>query len=483
MKTLDEKQLAIALTQRDMDCRDLRRIFKPEWLKDKELLPIVKATYKFLDEHNVVPSLSAVAEYMQDEDKELYEVRHKALITELKMMPIDTSLQMLAIKKAKDKAAALSLESMIHTADFQKSLAEGEGDSLLSVLSHWITEHTRTAGTGPVDIKTGLEQLIRDTPWTGKATRIPSGIRPIDEWGGGLRPGQLGIVIAPTGGGKSTTLLNIAYNVAMSEGRNVLFLTNELSKEDQLERFLARMQGPDPGQPLVPLNVIQDDPVEAFKGMEHKWRHKLQERLYIDAIDLNTTAEQIEAMIVHLKAQKGFDPDLIVIDYMEKMKPSDNVRRDKAEWIFMQEIAKELIRLGNRRRAGVWTAVQTNRQGLNRKIGIGMDTVQGSIRHLQAADIVVSCQKKYMEILGAKVECMHFVEHKMRSAKMADREMYVKTDLRVMYISNEEIVPPDDTEIQAADEAAEEREERREEQRQKRGGRGILSDKQAKEGT
>lgn len=483
MNSLDEKTLIVAMTRRDMDCRDLRRNFKPEWLKEKDLLPVCKAIYAFLDKYQVVPSLDSVAEFMSDEDKELFEIRHKALITELKMMPDDASKQLVAVDKAKEKAAALSLETMIHSADFQQALAEGEGKPLMATVSRWMTEHTRVAGTGPVDIKTGLEELIKETPWTGKAQRVASGILPIDKWSGGLRPGQLGIVIAPTGGGKSTTLLNIGYNVAMSEGRGVLFLTNELTKKDQLERFLARMQGGgEDGKELIPLHVIQDDPVAAYNGLEHKWRHQLEQRLWVDAIDLNTTADELETMMVHLKAQHNFQPEMIVIDYMEKMQPIRNVKLDK-EWIYLQEIAKELIRLGQRRNCSVWTAVQTNRSGLNKKNGIGMDSVQGSVRHLQAADVVVSCQKVYMDMLDSKVEAMHFKEHKMRSTAMEGREMYVKTNLQVMYISNDEVVPPDDAEIVAADEAREAKEDRQEEAAKKRGERKVLSDRQAKEGT
>jgi KaiC/GvpD/RAD55 family RecA-like ATPase len=480
VKTFDEGAFVFALTERDLDSRDMKRVFKAEWLKNKEYVPLVKAIYAFIDEYAITPSLASLAEYMEDNDKSGYESRYKATIEQLKF-GFDNSKQMLAVKKAKEKAAAFSLESMMQTAGFQKALAEGEGEVLLADMSRWLTAHTATGDELILDIKTALDTLIKETPWTGKPARVPTGVLPIDEWSyGGLRPGQLGIVIAPTGGGKSACLLNIAYNVAMTEGRQVLMLTNELSRDEQSERFLARMHGDEDGK-FVPLQIIQDDPVEAYRGLDIKWQHGLHKRLMLGSIDLNTTAENIEASMVKLRAEYGFEPELIVIDYMEKMAPSRQVKIEK-EWIYLQEIAKELIRLGVRRRANIWTAVQTNRSGMNRKIEQSMEFVQGSIRHLQAADCVVSCRKVFVNLDvdgNEQVECLEFAEHKQRSSKMEDRKMLVRTNLEQMLITNQQIIPQDEESVEDEDEREEGQQERKAESAKKRGGKAVLSPREA----
>ena len=351
-------------------------------------------------------------------------------------------------------------------------------------ISRWLTTHTQGGEEQILSIKDSIEALIKETPWTGKPSRIPTGIRPIDEWSfGGLRPGQLGIIIAPTGGGKSSCLLNIAYNMALKESRQVLLLTNELSRDAQTERFLARMQGDDGSGKFVPLQVIQDDPVAAYKGLDFKWGHDLHKRLLLGAIPLNATAEQIEADLVRLKAEYGFDPEVLVIDYMEKLAPIRSVRLEK-EWIYLAEIAKELISLGQRRKLQVWTAVQTNRQGLSRNGGgPSLDTVQGSIRHLQAADVVVSCKKVFVQLDSdgdTQIECLEFAEHKMRSAALMDRTMLVRTKLENMLITNEEIIPPSDDNVVDEDEREEDQQERKTDAASNRGGRSVKSPRESK---
>lgn len=459
MNKLDETALVWALTQRESDARSLRKSFDTDWLKKKEYIPIVNAIFKFMDEKEVVPSFAAIKEYLEDIDPEAYEQRHKTVITILEMAPADASKQKLAVDKAKEQAASVSLSQLIHSQSFQQAIINNSGELLKKKVANWLSKHSGEEEEPIVDIKTATDILIKETPWTGKPSKVPTGILPIDEWSkGGLRIGGLGIIIAPTGGGKSTCLLNIAYNIAMHEGRNVLFLTNELRRAEQTERFLARMQDLDPETgKFVSLDIIQNDPVSAYNNLGLKWKHNIHKRLYIGSLKLNATCEEMEGMLIRLKAEYGFQPDVLVLDYMEKLAPSFKVNREK-EWIFLQEIAKELIQLGKSRNCHVWTAVQTNRSGLSKSSTLGMESTQGSVRHLQAADVVVSCRKMRVVIdaMGNQQECLWFAEKKMRSSEESDREMYIKTDLKFMYITKEEIIPMKDTEMEAVNDEDEE---------------------------
>jgi replicative DNA helicase len=70
--------------------------------------------------------------------------------------------------------------------------------------------------------------------------RITCGIREIDDcMTVGFRPGTLTLTVADVGGGKSTMMLNIAFNL-FKRGHNVLFLPLEMPFEDIYAKFLSR---------------------------------------------------------------------------------------------------------------------------------------------------------------------------------------------------------------------------------------------------
>jgi hypothetical protein len=454
MKLFDEEAFIYALTQRDEDAKDMQRLFKADWLHKKELVPVLNAIYDFLKEYKATPSIASLHEHMEERDKAKYDARYKTTLTAIAYAKYDNTKQMQAIRKAREAAASYSLSAVIHSQNFQTMLNEGNGDGLLGEMSHWLGEHTQADGEGIYNIREAFDKLVTEMPWDGRSPRIGTGIQCIDEWNyGGLRKGQLGIIMAPTGEGKSTILMNIAHHVAVVEQKPVLFVTNELTIDEQAERFLARMQAPEVdangNEFYHTLREIQEDPTVAYRGMERKWEAGIEGRLFVISVDLNTTADMIEAHLSRMRAEYGFVPATVVIDFMERMKPTSNVSKDK-EWIFIGEIAKELVRLGKRRKSNVWTAIQTNRSGLSRGAVQDMSQAQSSIRQLQEAATVVGVRKVYVEMDASgdhKIECLAFKELKQRHSPMMDREVLLRVMLERMVITKEEVIPPSDEAI------------------------------------
>jgi len=460
MKLFDEEAFVYALTQRDEDAKDMVRLFKADWLHKKELIPVLNAVYDFLKEYKATPSIASLHEYMEERDKSKYDSRYKTTLTALDYAKYDNTKQMQAIRKAREAAASYSLSAVIHSQNFQTMLNEGNGDGLLGEMSHWLGEHTQAEGEGIYNIKEAFDKLVSEMPWDGRSPRIGTGVQCIDDWTyGGLRKGQLGLIMAPTGEGKSTILMNIAHHVAVVEQKPVLFVTNELTIDEQAERFLARMQAPEidanGNEFYHTLREIQEDPTVAYRGMERKWEAGIEGRLFVISVDLNTTADMIEGHLSRLRAEHGFVPATVVIDFLERMKPTSNVSKDK-EWIYIGEIAKELVRLGKRRKANVWTAIQTNRSGLSRGVVQDMSQAQSSIRQLQEAATVVGVRKVYVEMDASgehKIECLAFKELKQRHSAMMDREVLLRVMLERMVITKEEIIPPSDDAISDGEEA------------------------------
>lgn len=252
----------------------------------------------------------------------------------------------------------------------------------------------------------------------------------------------MGILIAPSGHAKSALLMNIARHAASIEQKTVLFITNELTVNEQTERFLVRMQQPKTDSSgelnFVSLNMIQDDPTLAYKKLTG-YQRELNKHLYIYSAHLGQNISGVEEIMKRLKNEYGSWPDLVVIDYIERMSTQTRMDRGR-EWAYFGQVAKELVWLAKRRNCAIWTAAQTNRGGLNLKVDLSMEHTQSSIQHLQEASLVLGVRKvKAIDAANNEKAGLEFIELKSRHGAMSSRKMVVEVDLSRMYISSNEI--------------------------------------------
>lgn len=442
------------LAERPQDSIEMKKLFDPAWLKDAELKPVMKAMFDYMDQEKCAPSLASLNRFMEDKDKAKYDARYRTTLAQLK--GFDPQSQTYAIGRAKEVAASYSLHYMIHEQRFQQMLTEGKADDLKAELSRWLSKHANTEDEGLFSIQESFDKLMDDHPWQGKAAKITTGIKPIDDWSGGMRAPHMGIIMAPTGHGKSALLMNIAYHAASIADKVVLFVTNELTVGEQSERFLVRMQNPQKDSKgkftYHSLSSIQDDPSVAYTQLKG-YRAMLNNKLFVYSAQLGQTSDDIEEICSRVRLERGVNVDMVVVDYLERM--STSVQMDKsATWTYYGQVAKELVGLAKRRKCVVWTAIQTNRSGLNSKNALGMDTAQGSIQHFQESSLAVGVRKVQVTVQQDEepVTCLEFQEMKARHGAMEGRKMVIEVDLSRMWISDNEV--QNILEIEEADDAA-----------------------------
>lgn len=443
MKDFDEQAMLAALCNREQDCKDIKKVFNAEWLKDAELKPILKAIYEYMDSEGTNPSLDSLCQFMAEKDKSKFDARWKSTIEMIRSNHTDTKTMNMNVKRAKEAATAAALDYIISENRFQKMLEEGNADGVKSEISRWLALHTEDSGEGLYSIQEGWDKLMEDHPWQGKKPKIATGIRPVDEWSGGLRAPGMGIFMAPTGHGKSALLMNVARHAAAIEQKTVLFITNELTVNEQTERFLVRMQNPKPGpdgKPVfITLSQIQDDPGKAYRKLEGHQK-ELDKHLYIYSAGINQDVEGIDEIMKRVRNERGVWPDLVVIDYIERMATTVQMDRGKT-WTYFGQVAKELVWLAKRRNCVIWTAVQTNRSGLNAKADMSMENAQGSIQHFQEASLAIGVRKVQVSTTATDQKTgMEFTEMKARHSEMSNRKMVVEVDLSRMWISSKELV-------------------------------------------
>jgi replicative DNA helicase len=176
---------------------------------------------------------------------------------------------------------------------------------------------------------------------------------------GGLPTKTLNIALAGTGVGKSLFMCHCAAG-AMSQGRNVLYITMEMSEEKIAERIDANL-----------LNVTIDDLVNLPKDMYDKKIAKLKEKIVGKLIikeypTASASTTHFRTLLNELNLKKSFIPDIIFIDYLNiccssRIKAGANIN----SYTYVKSIAEELRGLAVEYGVPIVSATQTTRSGFN----------------------------------------------------------------------------------------------------------------------
>lgn len=239
---------------------------------------------------------------------------------------------------------------------------------------------------------------IRDVNLHEQSMEIKSGLKIgydcIDSSTGGFKPGQLIIFVSGPGEGKSTILLNIAYNLFMS-GKNVLFFSCEMPMNECVKRFSSRHTGI-PYSKLDTHNLSKEEKMKYKKGVED-FRNFSN---YVKIVDENLPdIFTIEAEVSRLEKK----PDLIIVDYLALVK---NVKSYKNKWESIEDVALGLRNISRNYGIPLITAAQINREGLESKNDFYKSHhLSGSISLLQHCDIMIGTRIDDPDSLKAAPIC------------------------------------------------------------------------------
>ena len=192
----------------------------------------------------------------------------------------------------------------------------------------------------------------------------------------GLGKGELGVVIAPTGAGKSMALVHLGSE-ALIAGRNVVYYTLELADVVVGSRFDSCITN-------VPLNDLHSFKEEIYEKVQ-KLDGKLIVKEYpTKSASVNTLKNHVERLI-----KRGFEPDVILVDYGDLLRPISTLKEKRHE---LETIYEQLRALAQIHNCCVWTASQTNRSGLNAEV-ITMESISEAFNKCFVADFIFSISR------------------------------------------------------------------------------------------
>ena len=205
----------------------------------------------------------------------------------------------------------------------------------------------------------------------------PTGWKPIDDiTKGGLGRGELGVVIAPTGAGKSMALVHLGAQ-AIKAGKNVVYYTLELLDTTVAGRFDSCITGV----------KLQD--LTKFKDLIFDEVKDLEGRLIVK--EYPTKSANVNRLKQHLEKLRftGFEPDLICVDYGDLLSPISSYKEKRIE---LQTIYEDLRGLAQEFECPLWTASQTNRSGLNAEV-VTMESISEAFNKCFVADFIFTLSR------------------------------------------------------------------------------------------
>lgn len=185
--------------------------------------------------------------------------------------------------------------------------------------------------------------------------RIPLLLSAMDQMlDGGPKRKEMVVWASPTGRGK-TYALTWCAKAALYQGKNVAFITAEMTKE----AIAGRVDGA-----IANLSVRERraDPDLTHRRIDaaRRYRGRL---LIFDIGGRDATVERIHANLEIESAETGFSPDVILVDYPGVMRGRGRYEQKRHEWA---EIYTDLQGLCKEWDAVLHVPIQTNRASLSR---------------------------------------------------------------------------------------------------------------------
>ena len=193
---------------------------------------------------------------------------------------------------------------------------------------------------------------------------------------GGFGQSELGVVIAPTGAGKSMALVHIGAT-ALKESKTVIYYTLELAEGVVGQRFDSCITD-------IKLNDLLRNKFNVIEKLKEINGHLIIKEYPSKSASTQTIRSHIERL-----KKRGITPDMIIVDYADLLKPVKSQGEKRHE---LESIYEELRGVAQREKCAVITASQTNRGGLNAEV-ITMESISEAFSKCFVADFIFSLSR------------------------------------------------------------------------------------------
>ena len=355
MKNRIEQVILENLIKDDAYVRKVIPFLKPDYFMQYEDKKVFDIIFNFVEKYNNPPSKQAIILAI-NEDTSLNEDSHAKCMEVINTLNGDEVNRDWLVdeteKFCKDKALYLGVMESIQIIDGKNK--EKSTDALPSILSEALSVGFDTNighdfiedAEKRYDFYHRLEEKVEfDLDMFNKITE------------GGLSNKTLNIALAGTGVGKSLFMCHMA-SAAISKGKNVLYITLEMSEERIAERIDANLMN-------IPIQELGDLSKAMYDDRIKKINDKIEGRLIVKEYPTASAhSGHFKALINELKLKRSFFPDIIFIDYLNICSSSRFRAGSSANsYTIIKSIAEELRGLAVEQDVPIVSATQTTRGG------------------------------------------------------------------------------------------------------------------------
>ena len=350
-----EQTILANLVYNEEYCRKVIPFIKKEYFQDHKEAVIISEVLSFFNKYNKPATkeiLSIEVGNRKDlNDKELAEINVMISACEPQLTNNDWMLENTE-KFCKDKAVYNAIlqsigiidgRDKVHTQDAIPSILS---EALAICFDNHVGHDYISDSASRYEFNHRVEEKIAfDLEMFNKITK------------GGLSRKTLNIALAGTGVGKSLFMCHVAAG-ALTQGKNVLYITMEMAEERIAERIDANLLN----LTMDELKVVDKD---IFESRLDKIAKKTKGTLIIKEYPTASAhSGHFRALLEELKLKREFTPDIVFIDYLnicgsQRMKQGGSVN----SYTYIKAIAEELRGLAVEYNVPIVSATQTTRSG------------------------------------------------------------------------------------------------------------------------
>jgi len=221
-----------------------------------------------------------------------------------------------------------------------------------------------------ISLDARLNESVRETmptPWDAVSTVMD----------GGLAGGELGVLVAPAGIGKSWCLQSLGAHL-VKQGKTVVHYTLELNESYVGLRYDTVFSG------------VTTSNIKFYQEDVQKVIDKLTGKLIIKYYP--TRSASVNTLSAHLKQMEiqEIKPDVVIVDYADILKPTTFYKEKRHA---TGETYENLRGMAGEFDIPIWTASQANRSSLEEEV-IDASKVSEDYSKVMTADFVMSVSRK-----------------------------------------------------------------------------------------
>ena len=354
-------------------------VIESVYFDNKYFKIILQMTKEYYSKYESTPTFDTLEQIVKSEiTQELVAKIVLDTLKQVKEAPFEgvTFVQEKALKFCKQQELQKAMDKA------QKIINEGDFESYDKV--EGLVREALQVGerdTGITDIFSNLDTVLDED----FRHPIPIGIPGIDKLlKGGLAKGEIGVILAPTGVGKTTILTKIA-NTAFNLGYNVLQIFFEDNPKIVQRKHFTLWTGIAPDELVIHKEEVMSKINDIHDSMKNEL---ILKKLASDSMTMNQIKNQVRKMIAD-----GTKIDLILLDYIDCVLPESSSKDEwKAEGSVMrgfESMCHELNLVG-------WTATQGNRSSISSDV-VTTDQMGGSIKKAQVGHVIITVAKSLQQ--------------------------------------------------------------------------------------